>query len=247
MNLGRINRRTLLSASVSLVADNVLSRIAMGQGVVSNTAARNDHAPIPRTNWSKNVHFSTDRVYAPTTLEDVRAIVQANAKLKGLGSRHSFNNVADSRHAQISMRGVKSIQVDAAAKTVTVGAGIAYGELAPTLDKAGFALHNLASLPHISVGGTIATATQGSGAGNQNLSTQVRALEIVKADGSVVPLSRDKDGEMFKTAVVHLGALGGDGGNAGRGAAVRRGADGVPEPAVRPTGAPSGSHYGRGV
>ena len=106
------------------------------------------------------------------------------------------------------MRAVKSIQIDAAHQTVTVGAGIAYGELAPVLDKAGFALHNLASLPHISVGGTIATATHGSGTGNQNLSTQVRALEIVKADGSVLHLSRDHDGDTFKTAVVHIGALG---------------------------------------
>lgn len=173
-----------------------------------HSASLNDHAAVPRTNWSKNFHFSTDKVYAPTTLDEVQAIVRANAHLKGLGSRHSFNNVADSKYAQISMRGVKSIQIDAAAKTVTVGAGIAYGELAPTLDKAGVALHNLASLPHISVGGTIATATHGSGVGNQNLATQVRALEMVKADGSVVHLHRERDGDVFKAAVVHVGALG---------------------------------------
>ncbi len=82
------------------------------------------------------------------------------------------------------------------------------GNLRPCWTSAGFALHNLASLPHISVGGTIATATHGSGVGNQNLSTQVRALEVVKADGSVIHLSRDHDGEAFKTAVVHIGALG---------------------------------------
>ncbi len=172
------------------------------------SAAINDHAPIPRTNWSKNFHFSTDRVYAPTTREEVQAIVKSNAKIKGLGSRHSFNNAADSNHAQISMRAVKSISIDPAAMTATVGAGIAYGELAPVLDKAGFALHNLASLPHISVAGTIATATHGSGTGNQNLSTEVSALELVKADGSVLHLSRDHDGDTFKTAVVHIGALG---------------------------------------
>ena len=170
--------------------------------------AVSDHAPVPRTNWSKNLHYGTDRVYAPTSPSDVPDIVRANAKLKGLGSRHCFNNIADSNAAQISMREVKGIAIDAAAHTVTVGAGIAYGELAPVLDKAGFALANLASLPHISVGGTIATATHGSGVGNKNLSAAVRALEIVKADGSVVVLSRDKDGDTFKRAVVHLGALG---------------------------------------
>ena len=208
-----MNRRTLLHSSASLLAATALSRIASAQepalsSPASSSPALNDHALIPRTNWSKNFHFSTDKVYAPTTREDVQAIVRANPYIKGLGSRHSFNNAADSTHAQISMRAVKSIQIDAANQTVTVGAGIAYGELAPVLDKAGFALHNLASLPHISVGGTIATATHGSGTGNQNLSTQVRALEIVKADGSVLHLSRDHDGDTFKTAVVHIGALG---------------------------------------
>ncbi len=106
------------------------------------------------------------------------------------------------------MRAVKAIRIDAAAKTATVGAGVAYGELAPVLDQAGFALHNLASLPHISVGGTIATATHGSGVQNRNLASAVRALEIVTGDGNVLHLSRDHDGETFKTAVVHVGGLG---------------------------------------
>ena len=167
-----------------------------------------DHAAVPRTNWSKNLHYSTDHVYAPTSADEVPAIIKANAKIKGLGSRHCFNNIADSDHAQISMREVKGIAIDAAAHTVTVGAGIAYGELAPVLDKAGFALANLASLPHISVGGTIGTGTHGSGIGNKNLSSAARAIELVKADGTVLKLSRDHDGDRFKTAVVHLGALG---------------------------------------
>ena len=198
-----MNRRTLLQTSASLLASTALTRLSFAE-----EQSLSDHAAIPRTNWAKNYHFSTDKVYAPTTRDEVVAVVKANAKLKGLGSRHSFNDAADSRFAQISMRSVKSIGIDAAAHIVTVGAGIAYGELAPVLDKAGFALHNLASLPHISVGGTIATATHGSGTGNGNLSTSVRALELVTADGDVVHLSRDKDGETFKTAVVHLGGLG---------------------------------------
>jgi len=198
-----MNRRDFLHNSAT-----VLAGTSMLRGTQAPEPALNDHADVPRLNWSKNFRFHTDRVYAPANVQEVQTIVKANAKLKGLGSRHSFNNIADSRSAQISMRGMKSIQIDPAASSATVGAGVAYGELAPVLDKAGFALHNLASLPHISVGGTIATATHGSGVGNQNLSTQVRALEIVTADGNVVHLSREKDGATFKTAVVHLGGLG---------------------------------------
>ncbi|MEZ2348697.1 FAD-binding protein [Terriglobus sp. RCC_193] len=198
-----MNRRELLQTGALALATTGTTRWMMGQG-----SSMNDHAAVPRTNWARNLHYSTNHVYAPTDAAQVPEIVKANAKLKGLGSRHCFNNIADSTAAQISMREVKGIFIDAAAKTVTVGAGIAYGELAPTLDKAGFALANLASLPHISVGGTIATATHGSGVNNKNLSAAVRALEIVKADGTVLHLSRDHDGDRFRNAVVHLGAIG---------------------------------------
>ena len=70
-------------------------------------------------------------------------------------------------------------------KTVTVGAGIRYGDLAVMLDGKGLALHNLASLPHISVGGACATATHGSGMRNGNLATAVVGMKFVGADGAV--------------------------------------------------------------
>lgn len=98
--------------------------------------------------------------------------------------------------------------VDAAARTVTVDAGITYGQLCPLLDGKGFALHNLASLPHISIAGACATATHGSGEKNGNLATAVSALEMVTADGDLIKLSRKSDGDLFKGAVVGLGALG---------------------------------------
>jgi xylitol oxidase len=101
----------------------------------------------------------------------------------------------------------KIIALDQQAQTVTVEGGIKYGELAPWLNEKGYALHNLASLPHISVAGAITTATHGSGVKNGNLSSAVEALELVKADGSIVHLS-GKDGDQFYAAVVGLGALG---------------------------------------
>ena len=85
---------------------------------------------------------------------------------------------------------------------------MSYGQLSPWLEQQGFALHNLASLPHISVAGACATGTHGSGVKNGNLSTAVSAMEIVKANGDVVTLSRDKDSDVFSGAVVHLGSLG---------------------------------------
>lgn len=198
-----MNRRQWLQNTALALAGGALAVDAYGMG-----PALNDHADVPRTNWSKNLRFGTDRVYAPVNAAEAREVLLQSPRIKQLGSQHCFNNIADSHDAQLSLRSLKGIDIDHAAKTATVGAGVRYGELAPVLDRAGFALHNLASLPHISVGGTIATATHGSGVGNKNLATAVRAMELLTADGQTVTLSRDKDPERFRLAVVHLGALG---------------------------------------
>jgi xylitol oxidase len=163
---------------------------------------------IPRSNWSRNYHYSTDRVFEPATTAEVQNAVRSVAHLRALGTRHAFNGIADSTIAQVSSHRLTSVEIDPETKTATVGAGIRYGELALALDARGLALHNMASLPHISVGGAVATATHGSGLHNGNLATPVVAVEFVAADGSVHTLSRAKDPETFPGAVVALGALG---------------------------------------
>ena len=87
------------------------------------------------------------------------------------------------------------VALDAERAAVTVEAGITYGQLCPYLHDKGFALHNLASLPHISVAGACATATHGSGVTNGNLATAVTGLEVVRADGTIVSLSADGIGK----------------------------------------------------
>ncbi len=160
-------------------------------------------------NWAGNIEYSTDRLYSANTVEQVRSYVRKQSKLKVLGTRHCFNNIADSRYDFLSLKPMDEVvALDSDARTVTVNAGITYGQLAPYLDGKGFALHNLASLPHISVAGACSTATHGSGEKNGNLATAVSALEMVTADGEVVKLSRQQDGETFRGAVVGLGALG---------------------------------------
>ncbi|HVS93173.1 MAG TPA: FAD-binding protein, partial [Mucilaginibacter sp.] len=159
-------------------------------------------------NWSGNLIYSTADVQYPKSVAEVQSLIKKHNKLKALGTRHCFNTIADSRDDLVSSKELnKVISLDKKAHTVTVEGGIKYGELAPWLDKQGYALHNLASLPHISVAGSITTATHGSGIKNGNLSSAVTGLEIVKADGSIVHLSK-ADGEKFNAAVVGLGALG---------------------------------------
>lgn len=167
-------------------------------------------AQAPRLkNWAGNLTFSTDHVFYPKSVQEVQQLVKTHTKLKVLGTRHCFNTIADSKDNLLSTKELnKVISLDKKAHTVTVEGGIKYGELAPYLHKEGFALNNLASLPHISVAGSITTATHGSGVKNGNLSSAVTALEIVKADGSIVHLSKAADAEKLNAAVVGLGALG---------------------------------------
>jgi alditol oxidase len=192
-----MNKRDFLKSSGAIVAGSMISRFSPAQ-----------QQPAPRQNWAGNITYSTDHVHTPANIDEVRFIVKSCNKLRAVGSRHSFNRIADSNQNQLSLEHLNQIEMDDNARTVTVGAGVKYGQLAPVIDARGFALHNLASLPHISVAGAIATATHGSGIHNGNLATAVRALDLVTANGDTLHLSRDKDGDQFLGAVVGLGAVG---------------------------------------
>ncbi|MFY1687098.1 D-arabinono-1,4-lactone oxidase [Plantactinospora sp. WMMB782] len=161
----------------------------------------------PLRNWAGNVDFRARRLHRPGSVDELRALVAGSDRIRALGTGHSFNQIADTTGDLVSLAGLPPVlEVDRAAGTVTVSAALRYGDLVGELDRAGLALHNLGSLPHISVAGACATGTHGSGPGNGNLAAAVAALELVTADGELVTLRRgDAD---FAGAVVGLGALG---------------------------------------
>ncbi|HEY6759089.1 MAG TPA: D-arabinono-1,4-lactone oxidase [Baekduia sp.] len=158
-------------------------------------------------NWGGNhTYRGAGRLHRPATLDEAREIVAAAPRLRVLGSRHSFSDLADSAEL-LSLDALPAdIVVDHAAGTVALGGAVTYGALAAALNAEGVALGNLASLPHISVAGAIATATHGSGDANGNLATAVRALQLITSDGELLTAQRgDPD---FDGLVVGLGALG---------------------------------------
>ena len=159
-------------------------------------------------NWATNIRFQTTDYHEPESLSELQAIVGGAARVKVVGSRHCFNDIADTAGALISLERMdKSVTFDHARQTATVNAGIRYNELCPILHEAGYALPNLASLPHVTVIGACATATHGSGDRNGTLSTAVSGLEMVMANGEVRTFTR-RDEERFDGMVVALGALG---------------------------------------
>lgn len=199
-----MDKRTFLKNSSLLIGGAVINPIfsCTPKKPVENLT------PELLKNWAENFEFSTANVHYPKTADEVRDLVLKCEHLRVLGSRHSFNRIADSTENLISFQHLnKVISLDREKNQVTVEGGIKYGELSSYLHENGFALHNLASLPHISVAGTIATATHGSGLSNGNLSTSVAAIEFVNALGEVVTLSREADPD-FYGAVVALGGLG---------------------------------------
>jgi xylitol oxidase len=158
-------------------------------------------------NWAGNYEYRAERIARPETVEELRELVVGAPAVRALGSRHSFNDLADTPGLLVSTAGLPdAVRIDEASRTVTVGGGVRYGDLARELQEAGWALHNLASLPHISVAGAIATATHGSGDRNGNLATAVAGLRILNGSGELVDLRRGDEG--FDGAVVGLGALG---------------------------------------
>jgi xylitol oxidase len=163
------------------------------------------------TNWAGNYAYGAARVHRPATVAELAELVAASSKLKILGTRHSFNDIADTTGDLVSLERLNRILAlngTASATTVTIEPGVRYGELAHHLHARGYALPNLASLPHISIAGACATATHGSGDANQVLASSVRAMEVITADRAVRTFSRDADEDTFRGAVVGLGGLG---------------------------------------
>jgi alditol oxidase len=157
-------------------------------------------------NWAGNHVYRARELHRPSTVEQLAEVVARAPRVRVLGSRHSFNDIADSAEL-VSLEGLPAdVAVDRAASTVSFSAGLRYGELAEALEAESLALHNLASLPHISVAGAVATATHGSGEANSNTTTAVAALELVTSEGEVITAARGDDD--FDGMVVGLGALG---------------------------------------
>lgn len=161
------------------------------------------------TNWAGNIVYRAARVARPRSVSEAQELVAAGGQVRAVGTGHSFNRIADTRGVLISLADLPPVvNIEPGGAAVTVAGGIRYGELTERLNAAGHALPSLASLPHLSVAGAVATATHGSGDAHGNLATTVSGLELIAADGGVRTLRRDTGGEEFRGSVVGLGSLG---------------------------------------
>ena len=158
-------------------------------------------------NWSGNIAYGEASLHTPRRLEELQEIVRAAPKARALGTRHSFNAIAATEGALLSLAHLNRVlAIDEAARTITVEGGATYRDIVPALDAAGFALANLASLPHVTIAGACATGTHGSGNANPGLAAAVAGVTLVTASGELVTL--DRRDPRFPGVPVNLGALG---------------------------------------
>lgn len=163
----------------------------------------------PVTNWAGNINFKTSRVHHPASVDELQSLVALCQNIRAIGSAHSFSQVLGGARDLAQLDGLpKTLRIDEHASTVTVAAGMRYVDIAPALYRAGFALANLASLPHISVAGACTTGTHGSGDGQLCLSAAVSSLWIIGPEGDITRIRREENGDSFDGSVVTLGALG---------------------------------------
>ncbi|WP_406109457.1 FAD-binding protein [Streptomyces sp. NBC_01003] len=163
----------------------------------------------PLRNWAGNVTFGAARVHRPTSEDELCRTVASAEKVRVLGSGHSFNRIVDTDGDLVLLDGLaRRVQVSEDRATVSVSAGMRYAEVASALQDRSLALANLASLPHISVAGSCATGTHGSGDSLRGLATAVTGIELIGPDGTRTTLDRASDPDRFPGAVVNLGALG---------------------------------------
>src|SRR5262249_17134964 len=166
----------------------------------------------PGTNWAGNVRYGARRVHRPTSVPELQAIVRNAQRVRPIGTGHSFSHIGLAADMPgggdlVTLAGLPPVvDIDAEAQSVTVGGSVGYGDLATRLHAAGFALSAMASVPHISVAGAVATGTHGSGDRSGSLPTAVTAIELVTAGGDLATLHGD--GDARAGAIVGLGALG---------------------------------------
>lgn len=189
-----MKKRTFLKLSSALITT---AAVAPLESCVTQPSSH-------RTNWAGNLTYSSDELHEPATIDELAALVKQASKIKVQGTCHSFNTIADSRAGFVKLGKLNQVvSLDETNMTVTVQSGMRYGELGRYLESKGYALHNLASLPHISIAGAVATSTHGSGDRNGSLASAVRGLRIMKSNGELVDVGEDLAG-----TVVNLGATG---------------------------------------
>ncbi|MCN9242465.1 FAD-binding protein [Streptomyces sp. RY43-2] len=164
-------------------------------------------------NWAGNVTARPVREVTPASVEELSAAVRKAAEdgltVKAVGTGHSFTAAAATDgvliHPQL-LTGIRKI--DRAAGTVTVEAGTPLKRLNVALAREGLSLTNMGDIMEQTVSGATSTGTHGTGRDSASIAAQLKGLELMTADGTVLTCSEEENPDVFAAARIGLGALG---------------------------------------
>ncbi|MEE1760739.1 MULTISPECIES: D-arabinono-1,4-lactone oxidase [unclassified Streptomyces] len=164
-------------------------------------------------NWAGNVTARPVREVTPATVEELAAAVRQAAeddlRVKAVGTGHSFTAAAATDGVLIRPQLLTGIRkIDREAMTVTVAAGTPLKRLNLALAREGLSLTNMGDIMEQTVSGATSTGTHGTGRDSASIAAQIRGLELVTADGSVLTCSATENPDVFAAARVGIGALG---------------------------------------
>jgi FAD-linked oxidoreductase len=165
-------------------------------------------------NWAGDQACRPAELLRPRDREELSAAVAAAASagraISVQGSGHSFTEAALTDGTMIDVSALSGmIDADPGSGLVRVGGGIVLAELNEELHRLGLAMENLGDIDRQTIAGAISTGTHGTGAKLRNISSQVEAIELVLADGSVRELTGGgADADLLRAARVGVGALG---------------------------------------
>jgi L-gulonolactone oxidase len=168
---------------------------------------------MPRwTNWAGTVSVDVP-VAAPASVAELVRVVSRAAErgqhVKAIGAGHSFTAIGVTDGLQLRLdRLAGVVRADRASGLVTVLAGTTLHALNETLWELGLSMTNLGDIDVQTIAGAISTGTHGTGAKFGGIATQVRELELIRADGALLRCSAEENADVFAAARVGLGALG---------------------------------------
>jgi FAD-linked oxidoreductase len=165
------------------------------------------------SNWAGDQSCAPAEVVRPRSREELAEAVgraaAAGRKVSVAGSGHSFTEAALTDGTLVGIEALSGvIDADPSSGLVKVGAGTVLADLNEALARLNLAMENLGDIDRQAIAGAISTGTHGTGAKLRNISSQVEAIELVLADGSVRELTAADDPELLRAARVGIGALG---------------------------------------
>lgn len=163
--------------------------------------------------WANTYHSYPELYIQPRSVDELKEVVtlarRHHRRIAITGCGHSPSDLTCTSSWLVNLDYfAELLEVNKQDNTVVMQAGIRLHSLGLKLKEYGLAMPNLGSIDEQSIAGAIGTGTHGSSLKHGLMSQSVKALKILLADGSIVPCSPSDRVDLFRAALLSLGALG---------------------------------------